>query len=375
MKILLTSTVFYKQEGIYRYVVELAERFVKEHEVHLLTSKYESKVEGLVVHENPIIWSPISLQVASNALLNISRINKLRRDGIEVVNSQGAEAVNADIVTSQSCHKAAVRIFMRDRGSAYAMLKPFEPRTNFVLAIEKHIYKHSKKVIAISKSVKEEIMGNYGTPADKIEVIYSGVNLTEFNPKNRGEYSSVIRKKYGLDEGDIILIFSGKEFKRKGLQYVIEALPSLNSNVKLLVVGGADKEPYETLANRLGVKNRVVFAGHQKSISEYYAASDLFVFPTAYEPFGLVITEAMASGLPVVTTKTAGAAELITDGVDGMLLESPYDSSEVAEKIKYVIDNNLSGKIGSQARKTDEKYSWDKMAGETLKVYESVLKK
>ena len=123
MKILLTSTIFYKQEGVYRYVVELAERLVKEHEVHLLTSKYESKVDGLIVHENPIIWSPISLQVASNALLNISRIKNLRNAGIDVVNSQGADAINPDVVTAHSCHKAAVSKFNKDRGLAYTIQK------------------------------------------------------------------------------------------------------------------------------------------------------------------------------------------------------------------------------------------------------------
>lgn len=375
MKIGLTSIVFNKQGGIARYVVELAERFVREHEVHLLTSRYEDTVEGLIVHENKIPWKPISLQVASNALLNISRISALKNAGVDVVNSQGAEALNSDVVTMQSCQKAAVRKFGSDRGITYSLLKSLEPRNNVVLAIEKHVLNHSKKIIAISQSVKKEIIENYRIPEEKIDVIYSGVNLSEFNPGNRREYRNLIRQKHGIESTDFILMFSGWEFKRKGLQYIIEALPSMENNVKLLAVGGADKTSYENLATKLEVRDRTIFVGHQKNISEYYAASDVFVFPTSYEPFGLVITEAMASGLPVVTTKTAGAAELITDGVDGMLLNSPYDSSEVAEKVNYILNNNLGDKMGSKARKTAEKYSWDNVAEKTLEVYKSVARK
>jgi len=372
MRIGLTSIVFNKQGGISRYVAELAERFVREHEVHLLTSRYETRVDGLIVHRSNILWNPISLQVVSNALETTLQIKKLREAGIDVVNSQGAEAINSDIVTMQSCQKAAVRKFSAERGLSYAIMKSVEPRNNIVLAIERYNLKHCKRMIAISNSVKDEIIENYWVPEEKIDVIHSGVNLLEFNPENKKKYRRDIRQKHSLDETDTVLMFAGWEFKRKGLQYVIEALPSLSSSIKVLAVGGADRKPYENLAGKLGVKGRVVFAGHQRNISEYYAASDIFVFPTAYEPFGLVITEAMASGVPVVTTKTAGAAELITDGNDGMLLNNPYDSREISDKVKYILENNLLGSMGLKARRTAEKYSWDKVVTDTLAVYESL---
>jgi len=372
MRIGLTSTVFNKQGGIARYVVELAERFVEHHQVHILTSRYESHIEGAIVHEDPILWSPISLQVASNALKNISAIKRLRKSGIDVINSQGADALNSDVVTMHSCQKAAVKIIGGEKGLSYTILKSLEPRSNIVLVIEKHVLNHSKKIIAVSNSVKKDLVREYRIPEGKIEVIHNGVNLEEFNPDNKKKYRTALRKQHGFDENDTVLMFSGREFKRKGLRYVIEALPELRKNVKLLVVGGADKSEYEALSNRLGVKDRVMFVGHRNNISEYYSASDAFILPTAYEPFGLVITEAMASGLPVVATRTSGAAELITDGTDGMLLESPYDAREVAEKVRYVLDNNLADGMGSRARKTVEKYSWNSAAEKTLAVYESV---
>ncbi|HKZ45180.1 MAG TPA: glycosyltransferase family 4 protein, partial [archaeon] len=98
-------------------------------------------------------------------------------------------------------------------------------------------------------------------------------------------------------------------------------------------------------------------------------------FPTQYEPFGLVILEAMASGLPVVTTKLAGAAELIEDGKDGLLLDNPKSSDEIARKLNYLIENDaMRRKVGKNARKKAEKYTWKKTADEMLKVFEESIK-
>jgi glycosyltransferase involved in cell wall biosynthesis len=128
------------------------------------------------------------------------------------------------------------------------------------------------------------------------------------------------------------------------------------------------------LAADLRVKDRIIFTGFVKNINSYFAASDIFVFPTTYEPFGLVITEALASGLPVVTSKLAGASELITDGYDGMLLSNPKASREIAEKIILLVeDEKLRRVMGSNARKTAEKYSWGEVARRTLEVYKGLM--
>jgi UDP-glucose:(heptosyl)LPS alpha-1,3-glucosyltransferase len=374
MRICLTTIDLSRRGGIARCVAEVAERLAREHDVHIITPKPECEIPNAIVHRTSILWRPISLQVASNALANIGPINALRREGVEVVNSQGAEAVNSDIVTMHSCQKSAVRKMRGERGAAWALLKALEPRNNVVLAIERRNMGGGKRIIAISKTVKDEIIRDYGVPEERISVIYNGVNLEEFNPGNREICRLPVRARHGLKEEDTVLMFSGWEFKRKGLRYAIEALPKLGGDVKLLVVGGADRGPYEGLAARLGVLPRVIFAGAQSNMAEYYGASDAFVFPTAYEPFGLVITEAMAAGLPVVTTKVAGAAELITDGTDGMLLDSPYDGAEVAEKAKAIFDGGIQAKMGAAARKTAEKYSWDSAAEQTLRVYREFIR-
>jgi UDP-glucose:(heptosyl)LPS alpha-1,3-glucosyltransferase len=376
MRILFITASFFKQGAVARYAVELAEKFSSEHEVHVLASWVDYEIDGVTVHKYPLVRRPHYMQVGLNAIKNTYFAKKLdKRYDFDIIHSQGAESLYFDVAKAPSCHKAAVEKFKRERGLGYRILKTFEPASNIVLAIERHNYmkRDFKKIIAVSQGTKKEIQHYYGLPDEYLTVIPNGVNVEEFKPGNRRLYRGQVRERYGFSESDIVLLFVGWEFKRKGLKYIIEALPNITEDAKLLVVGGDKKDRYARQAAELSVADRVVFAGHQRNASRYYAASDVFVFPTSYEPFGMVITEAMASGLAVVTTKSAGAAELMTDGVEGLLLDSPYDSAELAEKVQHIIDNDLAKKMGSAGVKTAGRYSYARVAGDTMRVYEEIL--
>jgi len=147
-------------------------------------------------------------------------------------------------------------------------------------------------------------------------------------------------------------------------------------DVELFIVGSGDEKFYGQLAELKEVRERIIFVTHRINIWEYYAASDIFVFPTIYEPFGLVIVEAMAGGLPVITSRSAGAADFITDGVDGLLLSDPGNINDLVAKIELLLSNaKLRKTMGEHARKTAEKLSWDQIAQKTLEVYNNVLKR
>jgi UDP-glucose:(heptosyl)LPS alpha-1,3-glucosyltransferase len=215
-------------------------------------------------------------------------------------------------------------------------------------------------------------MKYYSVPSDDIAVIHNGVNLEEFSPEKKADARPKVRAKLGLDEGAILAIFSGWEFKRKGLMQLVMAMPNIDG-LHVMAVGGDEPEPYVRQAKLLGVGDRLHFTGPVSDMSNYYAASDLLIFPTAYEPFGLVITEAMASGIPVVTSRLAGAAEIITDGMDGMLLDNPKSPEEIAMKTNHMLDRGILGKMGAAARRTALRYSWDHVAKMTLAIYEQAM--
>ncbi|VVB50995.1 Trehalose synthase [uncultured archaeon] len=374
MKIGLTSIVLNKRGGIARYVVELAERFVKENEVHIITSRVEHPVQGAIIHQENIIWNPISAQVASAAIRNTLAANRLKKaDVIDFIHGQGAEVVSPDVITAHSCHKAAVEQFKRERGLKYRLMKPFEPRSGVVLAIERRNFtaRKFKKAIANSHNVKDDLMKYYRVPEEDIRVIYSGVDTQEFNPAKKAGRDK-IREEIGIRPEDKVAVFSGWEFKRKGLMQIVKAMPEMKG-VSVLVLGKDDPEPYRAEARKLGVANKLFFTGFVDNISDYYAAADLMVFPTAYEPFGLVIIEAMATGLPVVTSRSAGAAEIIEDGKDGILIDDPHSSREIAEKVNYIIDNDLFDSIGAKACVKANVCSWDNIARQTMDVYKEIL--
>ncbi|GAG70681.1 unnamed protein product, partial [marine sediment metagenome] len=208
-----------------------------------------------------------------------------------------------------------------------------------------------------------------------IIVIYNGVNLEEFHPKNRALFREEIREEFNISNDEFLILFVGSGYRRKGLKYLIEAISLLKEEklLKVLVVAKGKKRPYLRLAKRLGVKNRIVFTGGRKDLRKFYAASDLFVLPTIYEPFGNVCLETLASGLPIIVSRAGGAAEIITEGVNGLLLEDPRDSRELAEKIRLTFDNRVRNKLSKNARILAENFTVDENVKKTLEVYQQVI--
>jgi len=171
----------------------------------------------------------------------------------------------------------------------------------------------------------------------------------------------------------------GNPFDRKGLEYVIRALPKVkNKKTNLLVIGRKDVSDmpfYQKLSEELNIAKKIKFIGLTPEVDKYLASSDMFLFPTLYEPFGLVILEAMSSGIPVITSKAAGAAELIENMKDGIILKNTKDYNEIAQKINYLLeDKERMKEMGKRARMRAEKYSWNAAAEKMLKVFEKVKK-
>jgi UDP-glucose:(heptosyl)LPS alpha-1,3-glucosyltransferase len=248
----------------------------------------------------------------------------------------------------------------------------------FRLRIEWRIYLERKfrKVLACSSRVKKELQEYYSVPPADIEVMPNGVDLDEFNPSLRQNRRMVERERLGIRDEDFLMLFVGNEFGRKGLRTVVRcmSMPGLAAT-KLFVCGRGNPDPFRILAAELGVGNRIIFAGGREDIASCYAAADLFVFPTLYEPFGMVITEAMASGLPVIVSREAGAAEdHLEDGESAVLLDNPADPSELAAKVcRLLEDVNLRSRIARAGLETAQNLGWDSIARQVLQVYKSVL--
>ena len=374
MRVCIISRTLNRKGGISRYNAEIADHLCRYHDIHVLTAWCENVSPYITVHKYSIPRNPYFLQISTSFFKVSSLAKKLdEKFSFDVIHSSEAEGMYQDVITAHSCIRAAFER-LSFNNALYDFLRRVRPFTFFGLETEKLMYckRKYKKIIAVSSGIKREIVKYYGVPNDDIVVIPNGVDLEEFRPNRRKREK--IRGQLKIDENEVVLMFSGYEFKRKGLMYIIEALPKIKEDVKLLVIGKDNPKPYRKLASKLGVIDKVIFMGFVQDISEYYAASDIFVFPTLYEAFSLVTLEAVASGLPILATKVNGTEELIVNGYNGFFIER--NGNDIAEKVNILVDDDgLRKKMSKNARKTAENYSWDKIAKKTLEVYEEVAKR
>ncbi len=379
MKIAMVTPFYKKGSGVGGSVAELAERFAKEHNVHIFAGSVESLCTELIFHKVPML--SISSLLKELSFFVMSAV-MLKRERFDIINLHyRPTAVSVDVVTNRGTPRAFLEILKTiSTDQAPELPKRLVFGLNLMSILYDYPYKRGrhKKVIALSDMSKKETVKLYKIPEENIAVIPNGVDIEEFNPENRQRFRRQVREELRLKDSDFVFLFVGSHYRRKGLSVALEALSKIKMDDIKLVVVGRERLELEFFLQRvkeLGIERNVIFVGEVTTgVKPYYAASDAFLFPTLYEPFGKVITEAMASGLPIITTRRAGAAELIHDGVSGLLIEDPLETDDIVEKMKRLIsDDRLRTGLSIEARKSAEKLSWDKIAENTLSIYRSVI--
>jgi len=246
-------------------------------------------------------------------------------------------------------------------------LNPFHP---IALALEQHVIggRRYKKLIALTAQVKADLIRLYGVPDDDIVIIPNGFSRTEFSIARVASLRVEARKRFGYELGDKVIAFVANELDRKGFGPLLRAAASQGDpEVKLLVAGRVMPGRYAAEIEFLGMANRVRFVGSINDIAIIYAAADVFALPTEYEAWGLVIVEALACGLPVVTSKLAGAAVAVDHGRTGFLLDDPRNVNEIASALAAVFRGGLASPEHIAASVSD--YAWDRV----LLTYEQLL--
>jgi UDP-glucose:(heptosyl)LPS alpha-1,3-glucosyltransferase len=375
LKIGISIDAVHRVGGTQRSTWEIAEHLGKEHDVVLLTKS--SAATGAESFRCLVFDSFIyKIPYLGNILFALKVSRQKRHLKLDVLNVQGSNGLVQDVVTAQSVHKKWFLWSLKQTpfGSLHWWKKIFNPIHYVVILLETLQYKDHryKKIIAISHQVKRDLIQYFSIPPSRIAVVHHGVNTTEFDPVRLGDLRLKQRRQLGFLEDDIVILFVAHEFKRKGLKVLIDALPSLGSRFRLLVVGKDDPTFFKAQAEQLGVSRRVVFSGPQAILAPWYACADLFVFPTSYEAFGMVITEAMAAGLPVIVPEDAGAAELIVDEEGGLLMKKWDDVAELVRLINRLEDDDLRHSMGRAARRSAEGRTWKNAADETLEVFRSL---
>ena len=230
-----------------------------------------------------------------------------------------------------------------------------------------------RAVVVLSRQDVTELREAYGRVRPRLVEIPNGVDLDRFRPPTPDERVEA-RSALGLGTEERVAVFVGHEFHRKGLRYAIEGLRFAPS-VLLLIVGGSDDIIAEANASAqgLGVGDRVLFVGPRHDLAPFLAASDLFVLPSAYEANALVVLEALASGLPVVTTRVGYAPEIVVDGDNGYLVDR--DARAVGERLEELagLDEDELAAFRRRARASVEGHSWRATAERYLALAEELL--
>ncbi len=229
------------------------------------------------------------------------------------------------------------------------------------------------KIIAISLMIEKDFTSFYHTNEKEIKVIYNGIDTTKYNRGLKERLRGSIRQQLRITDNDIAFLFISYDLKKKGMVPLIEAaakLKKLNfTNFKVVVVG---ERPYPLLlkrVKRLSLEDTVIFTGPTKTPEDYYANCDVLVLPTFYDACSLVVIEAMACGLPAVTTIYNGAAGIITNEKDGYIISHPPRSAELVEAMKALMVPERLKNMSIEASITGKKYSVKKNHHEMIRVF------
>jgi UDP-glucose:(heptosyl)LPS alpha-1,3-glucosyltransferase len=193
------------------------------------------------------------------------------------------------------------------------------------------------RVIVASQMVKNEIVDLYGYPADNIHIVRNGVPLDQFrfDPERREKSRDALK----LKPDQIALLFAGSGWERKGLLFAIEAMAlGKNTKMRLLVAGRGDKRLYKTTRLRFWREEPVQFLDEVADLVPLYTAADMFILPTTYDPFSNACLEALACGLPVITTRSNGFSEIIEDSVHGSIVDHAGDLIGLRDAIRFWSD-------------------------------------
>ena len=258
-------------------------------------------------------------------------------------------------------HKAFLKVADK------SIINPLHP---IYLYLEKRCFQNARHIIANSSMVKSQIINYYSVNPDKVKVVYNGIKSKTLQYQQSFEKLS---KEFSISRDHSILLYVGSGFKRKGVKEFLQIISKLDNihNIKAFVIGKEkNMSYYQNLAKELSIKKQVIFTGPREDVDDFFTISDIFLFPTHYEPFGNVVLEAMNLRNVVFTTKQCGSSELLDSE---FIMQSPDDIS-VIQKINNLLENSDKlAMIKDKNRFKSTKFSIENNVAETLQIIDEII--
>lgn len=374
MRIALIRQKYTPFGGAERYMARLVEGLAAAgHEVHILAAQWDAGGDARVtLHRVPIARKPGWLKSLTFSLGCKKIIESERFDVVFSLE----RTLRQDVYRAgDGCHRIWLRQKQLGKGVLSWLATYLSPFQLAYLRLERKLFtdERLKAIIANSRRGKAEIVELYGVDPAKIHVIYNGIDAAAFPLEQRERLRLELAERYGLKD-ELRILYVGSGFARKGVPALIEAAAKLTIPFRLFIVGKGRTSGLKRRAEQLGISERVEFTGPVRDVEKYYLGCDVFAFPTLYDPFSNATLEAMACGLPVVTSSFNGVSELIEEGESGFVLRDPINAAEIARCIEKMSGEETRREMGRRAQLAVQGLTMEQNTRESLAVIESVLK-
>jgi glycosyltransferase involved in cell wall biosynthesis len=375
-----------KRHGTERRIAEWTSRLTGDFDVHVYSQRVEDlDLTRLTWHRIPKIPGPHLVNflwwLAANHLWRWCD-RRIRGIAHDLVFTAGTNCLDADAISIHIVFAEFVRqvrsemSFQRNSILSWPRLIHRRLYYRLVTLLERRLYTQPRaQLILIARKTATDLNRFYG-PHDVLPVVYMGIDHTTFNPQVRMARREGARKELGVRDEQFVLLLVGNDWRKKGLYTLLGALPLLaDRQLLLLVVGDDEKLPYQEQIQRSGLSDRIRFLPSRRDVAFYYAAADAYVGPSLEDTFAQPPAEAMACGLGVITSVTNGTAEIITEEVDGLIVQDPNNAEELAAQIRRLCqDPNFCRQLGDNAARTSLRYSWDQNGEQMKEILTNVLR-
>jgi UDP-glucose:(heptosyl)LPS alpha-1,3-glucosyltransferase len=372
MRIALIRQKYSPFGGAERYMARLVEGLAAAgHEVHIIASSWESGGDQAVtLHRAKALRRPGWLRALT---FSLSCREIIRREQFDIVFSLERTLLQDIFRAGDGCHRQWLRQKNLGKGWFSRLLTYASPVQLAYLYLERQLYTDPRlrAIIANSRAGKAEIIKLYGVAPEKIHVVYNGIDPAAFPVAQREQYRQQLATAYDLTD-ELRILYVGSGFTRKGVPALLAAAALLKFPFKLFVVGKGRPSRYQGMLKRSGIRDQVVFTGGVRDVERFYLGCDLFVFPTLYDPFSNATLEAMACGLPVITTPFNGVAELLDHGSSGLLVEDPLDATDLAVQIGKLAEAGVRLRMGEESRRIASTLTMAENTRKTLEVIDAV---
>lgn len=385
IRLAVVSPFLDKRHGTERIVTEWLNHLPADFELHIFSQRVEQMERLFTWHRvfklpGPHLFNFLWWTIANR----LCRLWSAWAQGrpFDLVYTPGANCLDADAISIHIVfgdYMERVRPAMQWRGAnVRSWPRILHRKLYYSVArwMERRAYRNSETTLVLcARKTGDQIRRLYGRK-DQFPVIYIGVDHSTFNPACREKLRSEARGYLLPSSNRFVVLLIGNDWRNKGVPCLLDAVARLGDlPIHALIVTGEDSEGYRELARRHQIEGRVSIAPPRADVEFYYAAADAYAAPSLEDTFGLPPQEAMACGLPVIVSASNGTSEIITDGVDGLILQDPTDAATLAAMIRRLHDDaGFRMRLGENASQTASRYTWQRNGQQLAEVFYDVLR-